>query len=101
MPLLALSRSVEVVSIGGNREPDTEPDLSIARHLARHGISVSLTALPGGEEVGDAILSYAAETGVDYIVMGAYGHWRLTEFVMGGTTRTVLGSMTAPVLMAH
>ena len=101
MPLLALSRSVEVVSIGGNRERDTEPDLSIARHLARHGISVSLTALPGGEEVGDAILSYAAETGVDYIVMGAYGHWRLTEFVMGGTTRTVLASMTAPVLMAH
>jgi len=101
MPLLALTREVEIVTIGANREIGQEPDLSLAKHLARHGIKASLTGLPRAQEAGEAILSYAADTGADYIVMGAYGHWRLTELVIGGTTRTILESMTSPVLMAH
>jgi len=99
MPLLKLSRSAEVVTIGGVGE--SGPDLTIAQHLARHGVSVALTALPRADEAGDALLSYAADTSADYLVMGAYGHWRLTEFVLGGTTRTILESMTTPVFMAH
>jgi nucleotide-binding universal stress UspA family protein len=101
MPLLALSREVEIVTIGGNQEVAQEPDVKIAMHLARHGIKASLTSLPDNREVGEALLSYAADTSADYIVMGAYGHWRLTELVVGGTTRTILESMTIPVLMAH
>jgi nucleotide-binding universal stress UspA family protein len=101
MPLLALSRSVEVVRIGGDREADETLGLSIGRHLLRHGISARMTELPAADETGDAILSYAADSSADYIVMGAYGHWRFTEFVIGGTTCTILASMTAPVLMAH
>jgi nucleotide-binding universal stress UspA family protein len=101
MPLLVLSRDVEIVTIGENREGEEGPDLKIAMHLARHGVKASLTALPDAREVGEAMLSYAADTGADYIVMGAYGHWRLTELVVGGTTRTILESMTTPVLMAH
>ena len=101
MPLLALSRDVEVVAVKGDRHVDREPELKIAAHLARHGVRASLIELPGADEIGDALLSYAADSGVDYMVMGAYGHWRLTEFVIGGTTRTILRSMTTPVLMAH
>jgi nucleotide-binding universal stress UspA family protein len=99
MPLLKLSRNVEAVTIGGVAA--AEADLSIAQHLARHGVSVTLTTLPAADEAGDALLSYAADRSADYLIMGGYGHWRLSEFVLGGTTRTILGAMTIPVLMAH
>ena len=48
----------------------------------------------------DAILDYVA-SGADLIVMGGYGHSRLREFILGGVTRSVLKSMTVPVLMSH
>jgi len=51
--------------------------------------------------VGNVILSRAADLGADLIVMGAWGHSRVRELVMGGATRTLLGEMTVPVLMSH
>jgi len=98
LPLLAQAYSVEVLRFGAAAQP-FEPD--IIRHLSRHGIAATLRALPAAEDRGSAILAYAAESGADYLVMGAYGHWRLREFIFGGTTRTVLASMNIPVLMAH
>lgn len=50
---------------------------------------------------GNAIRNLAAEWGCDLIVMGGYGHSRLREIVLGGVTRSVLASMTVPVLLAH
>ncbi|NMK46464.1 universal stress protein [Achromobacter sp. Bel] len=52
-------------------------------------------------DVGDAILSSAADFGADLIVMGAYGHTRMRELVMGGATRSLLKAMTVPVLFSH
>ena len=52
-------------------------------------------------DVPNAILSYAADASIDLIVMGGYGHSRLREFVLGGATRGILGSMTVPTLMSH
>jgi nucleotide-binding universal stress UspA family protein len=52
-------------------------------------------------DVGNALLSHAADLGADLIVMGAYGHARWTERVLGGATRTLLATMTVPVLMSH
>jgi len=52
-------------------------------------------------DIGDALLSQAADLSADLLVMGAYGHSRLRETILGGVTRTVLHSMTIPVLMAH
>ena len=49
----------------------------------------------------DALLSHAADSGTDFLIMGGYGHSRLREFVLGGVTRSILRSMTVPVLMAH
>jgi nucleotide-binding universal stress UspA family protein len=57
--------------------------------------------LPPADDVGWAILSHAADSAADYIVMGAYGHWRLRELIFGGTTRTMLNSMIVPAFMAH
>jgi nucleotide-binding universal stress UspA family protein len=101
LTLLTYAKSVEVVRIGARGQSDKMPGTSIVNHLARHGIAATMTELPAADRIGEAILSYAADISADYIVMGAYGHWRLTELVLGGTTRDILDSMTAPVLMAH
>ena len=100
--ILKRAGKVEVVSIAGRNLPNEElPGFNITRHLTRHGISATLKKLPAAQDIGSTLLSYAADSGADYMVMGAYGHSRLREFVLGGTTRTILGSMTIPVLMAH
>jgi nucleotide-binding universal stress UspA family protein len=51
--------------------------------------------------VAEALLSHAADSGADLIVMGGYGHARLLQLALGGVTRTILKSMTVPVLMSH
>ena len=74
----------------------------IKEHLARHeviAISRQIPATKDGEVA--AILNHVSDAGSDLIVMGGYGHNRLREFVLGGVTRGVLGSMTAPVVMSH
>jgi nucleotide-binding universal stress UspA family protein len=102
MPLLERARLVEVVTIPPSSEPVEElPGFNITRHLARHGVRAQLRQLPPVVNVSEALLSYAAQAGADYLVMGAYGHSRLREFMLGGATREMLGSMTVPVLMAH
>ena len=54
-----------------------------------------------GMPVGEVLLSRVADLGADLIVMGAYGHSRAREVLLGGATRSVLRSMTVPVLMSH
>ncbi len=74
----------------------------IALHLARHGVKAEATHVHVDDiEIGDMLLSRAADAGADMIVMGAYGHRRLRELVLGGVTQHMLGHMTAPVLMSH
>jgi nucleotide-binding universal stress UspA family protein len=63
-------------------------------------LKCELGAVPR-EDIGDLILSRAADNGADLIVMGAYGHSRLRELVLGGATRTLFESMTVPTLMSH
>jgi nucleotide-binding universal stress UspA family protein len=103
MPLLRLAGKVTVLSIDPEPGPEPRvPGADIARHLARHGIAAEVDFVPGLDiEVGDVLLSRAADLGIDLIVMGAYGHSRLREMVLGGATRHMLQHMTAPVLMAH
>jgi nucleotide-binding universal stress UspA family protein len=52
-------------------------------------------------EVGNEILSRAADHDIDLIVMGMYGHSRMREIILGGASRTLLASMTVPVFIAH
>jgi len=53
------------------------------------------------DDVGEELLSRIADLGCDLLVMGAYGHSRAREWAFGGVTRTILQSMTVPVLMSH
>jgi nucleotide-binding universal stress UspA family protein len=102
LPLLKRSGSVELVSVASKRLPTEElPGYNITRHLARHGVNVTLRKLPHADDIGSCLLSYAADSGADFMVMGGYGHSRFREFVLGGTTRTLLASMTLPVVMSH
>ena len=103
MPLLARATAVEVVTIAGERGKDDQvPGADIGHHLARHGLKIDVKRIAAGDvEIGNMILSYAADCGADLIVMGGYGHSRLREFVLGGVTRTIFSAMTLPVLMSH
>ena len=74
----------------------------MGEHLARHDIKVEVkTSFALDIDVASTILSYVANSAATMIVMGAYGHSRVREFVLGGATRGILASMTAPVLMSH
>jgi nucleotide-binding universal stress UspA family protein len=103
MPFLTRSgkASIVVADIQSAKSADL-PGADIATHLTRHGVNVTLERIPVGKiDVSNAILSYAADTYPDLIVMGGYGHSRLREFILGGTTRGMLASMTKPTLMSH
>jgi nucleotide-binding universal stress UspA family protein len=102
MPILELAKSVTVMEVNPRRDPRHIAGADIAAHLARHGVKVEVSSITAGDiEVGDAILSRAADLGSDLLVMGAYGHSRLREFTFGGVTRHILQHMTLPVLMSH
>jgi nucleotide-binding universal stress UspA family protein len=86
-----------------NPEDGTDRGVSdLVGHIARRGIEVRVEALSADDlSISEMLLSRAADIGADLIVMGAYGHWRLSETILGGVTRDVLRHMTVPVLMAH
>ena len=103
MPLLERAGLVEVVIIANERGKQDEIEgADMGQHLARHGLKVEVKRIDYGNlDVADALLSHAANSGVDFIVMGGYGHSRLREFLLGGATRNILRTMTAPVLISH
>ncbi|SDH31153.1 universal stress protein [Paraburkholderia phenazinium] len=106
LPLMRQAKKTTLVTVNdAHTEPDRSriPGSDIAAVVARHGIHLELMDIvtASTESTGDALLSQAADLGADLIVMGAYGHARWQELVMGGATRTMLRSMTVPVLMSH
>lgn len=103
MPFLARAKQVDVIIVAtGRAKSDEVPGADVGHHLARHGIKVEVKRIVAEDvDVPNTILSYAADVSADFVVMGGYGHSRLREFVLGGATRGILGSMTIPVLMSH
>jgi len=103
IPLLRDADEVHLVSFNPKAmEHGDVPGADIGLYLARHRVRVSVKIdRAAGIDVGNELLSRAADLGVDLIVMGAYGHTRLREMVLGGATRTLLESMTVPVFLSH
>jgi nucleotide-binding universal stress UspA family protein len=103
MPLLTTAKAVDVVIVADDKgKGDELPGADIAQHLARHGLKVDVKRIVAGDsDVASTLLSHAADTSADLIVMGAYGHSRLREFILGGVTRGILSAMTVPTLMSH
>jgi len=105
LPLLERASHVHVVTfhpeISGAAHGE-EPGADIALYLTRHGVKVTVSRNDVPDvDIGSQLLSRAFDLSADLIVMGAWGHSRLREFVLGGVTRTLLESMTVPVLMSH
>ncbi len=102
LPLLARAEAVEVVEV---RDHESARDASVEEmraHLARHGIEATGAVLEGGYgSAGEQILARAAESGADLVVMGAYGHSRIRELVLGGATAHILAHSEVCVLLAH
>jgi nucleotide-binding universal stress UspA family protein len=87
---------------GGDNALPNRATADVVAALQRHGIAaVAEPTVTHGTPVADIILSRAADLTADLIVMGAYGHSRLRELVMGGTSRSIFQEMTVPVLMSH
>lgn len=103
IPMLRLADNVNVMAVNPKRgEHGNVPGADIGLYLARHGVRVEVKTDHGAEiDVGNELLSRAADLDADLIVMGGYGHSRLKEWALGGATRTILESMTVPVLMSH
>jgi nucleotide-binding universal stress UspA family protein len=104
LPLLQTAQQVHVVTWSGETSaPQAASERrQLEQHLATHGVQATLHWYGDGPgNAGDRLLSLTTDLGNDLLVMGCYGHSRARELVLGGATRTVLKSMTLPVLMAH
>lgn len=103
LPLLRQADLVQVAIFNqdGTAAQELPIGSDIALYLARHGIKTELLPSRPSGDIGDSLLTLAADLGSDLIVMGGYGHSRFREILLGGVTRTILASMTVPVLMSH
>ncbi|NKE46625.1 universal stress protein [Roseomonas frigidaquae] len=105
LPLLHAAREVTVLAINPRRGIGGHGDVpaaDIALHLARHGVKATAEHMVTDEvPEADVLLNEVADSDIGLIVMGAYGHSRLRQLILGGVTRGILGRMTVPVLMSH
>lgn len=103
LPLLRRAEHVDLLVIVEDTDEahSDQPGDDMALYLARQGVKVQVVVLRSDEDSGQQLLSFAADTGSDLIVMGAFGHSRLHEFVLGGYTRTALRTSPVALWMAH
>lgn len=104
LPLLQRASNVHVVGWPADAAGRQAGGLDLAGYLRLHGVEPKVQhhgAASVDGKVGEGLLSLAADVQADLLVMGCYGHSRARELVLGGASRTILRSMTLPVLMAH
>lgn len=104
IPLLKRAKIVKVVIFNAAANPEAhgeQPGADIALYLARHNVEVEVLQKKTEVDIGNALLSLVMDESADLLVMGGYGHSRFREVLLGGATRTILDSMTVPVLMSH
>lgn len=99
VPFLTRAKAVHLVCIGETEQK--APFHGIKAHLERYGVAAEATTVPYDNGTGEQLEQFAHQMGADLIVMGAYGHARLIEWMFGGATRHLLRHATLPVLMAH
>ena len=104
LPILKAAEIVDITIIdppshGANR---SDPGGYLAQYLVRHGVHAEVSVLARSTpKVADILLQHMRDKGADLLVMGAYGHSRLREAILGGATRNMLEQAETPVLMAH
>ena len=103
LPILTKAKKVQILSVLGEKGIRTTCVLGdLEKYLAAHQVNYVLDQIVLKEgDVGGSVMSYAREVSADMLVMGAYGHSRFREFVLGGATRNVLSDPQLPVLVSH
>lgn len=105
LPLMKEANEVEVLTVDPRdtlQQDASMAGMAIAASLARHGLNVTIRVEhSAGLSHGDVIANHLADSGADLLVMGAFGRSRVSEFVFGGVTRTMLQSMLTPTFMAR
>ncbi|SDX49701.1 Universal stress protein family protein [Ruegeria halocynthiae] len=104
LPFLKRAELVRIVVIDPPRHgPDrSDPGGLLSQLLARHGVKCEIDVLSKTmTRVSDILNRHAADTEADMIVMGAYGHSRFREAILGGATRNMLEQSEVPVFLAH
>jgi nucleotide-binding universal stress UspA family protein len=103
IPLLQRAKTVRILTVTNEKVFDaSRATYELATHLSRHGISVSIDEIDaGGKNIGTVMEQFIAAKKIDLMVMGAYGHSRLREFVLGGATKSMLSKPPVPVFLSH
>jgi nucleotide-binding universal stress UspA family protein len=103
LPLLERAKKVRIVTVTNEKILDTKHSAEeLAKNLARHGIDVLLDSVDAnGRPIGEVLETYTVSHRVDVLVMGAYGHARWREFILGGATKRLLSKPPLPILFSH
>jgi nucleotide-binding universal stress UspA family protein len=103
LPLLERARKVRVVIVTNEKSLDTKHSAEeLAKNLTRHGIDVVLDKVnANGRPIGEVLETYTLSHPADVLVMGAYGHSRWREFILGGATKSLLSKPPLPILFSH
>jgi nucleotide-binding universal stress UspA family protein len=103
LPFLEKAKKVRVVTVLNEKQLDSKHSAEeLSKNLSRHAIDVILDRVDAkGRRIGDVLEAYVASNAADMLVMGAYGHSRLREFVMGGATKSLLSKPPLPILFSH
>jgi len=102
LPFLQHAETVDIVAVNAEKKTDTsEKQKKLLAYLALHNVKAKFTAENSTLDPANFLLSHACDIGAQMLVMGAYGHARLRQWAMGGSTRTILETMTLPVFLVH
>jgi nucleotide-binding universal stress UspA family protein len=103
LPLLERGRNIRIFTVTDDKVIKKSPSSNaLAGHLARHGIEATVDDVrSNGRAIGDVFKAYVEEHKVDLLVMGAYGHSKMREFILGGATVSMLSHPPTWVLMSH
>ena len=103
IPILEKANRVRIVTVANEKVFDTKHSgEELAKNLSRHGIDVVLDNVDAaGRSIGEVLETHAASWSADILVMGAYGHSRLREFILGGATKRMLSTPPLPILFSH
>lgn len=103
MPILSTAAVVRILSVVGEKaEVAAGMAGELVRHLATHDVAAEVDEVDAlGEPIGAVFRRHLATRPADLLVMGAFGHSRAREFVLGGATRSVLSDPPIPVLLSH
>lgn len=103
LPMLEKAKHVRIVTVVNEKVLDTKHSAEeLAKNLARHGIDIVLDKVDArGSPIGEVLETYVLSHGIDLLAMGAYGHSRWREFVLGGATKSLLSKPPLPILFSH